>query len=159
MCWFKPTRSDLFAPGNCPIFIWEFEPGRFFYGFPDLGDGVKIAIHHEGECTEPDLLRREVGQNDIVAVRALADRFLPGASGSLQSTAVCMYTNTPDCHFVLGQHPDFPNVVVASPCSGHGFKFSPVIGELAAMLLDDESPPFDLSLFSPKRFTTQKGEL
>ena len=151
--WFAPTaKPDLFRPENCPIFIWEYAPGQFFYGFPDLGDGIKVAIHHEGEETQPDLLRREVNQHEIEAVRALLARFLPSAAGPLQSATVCMYTNTPDKHFILGRHPAFGQVVVASPCSGHGFKFSPVIGEMAAMLLDDRAPPFDLSLFAPERF-------
>ena len=75
-----------------------------------------------------------------------------GQQGSRGQRPVCMYTNTPDGHFILGRHPAWPQVVIASPCSGHGFKFAPVIGEMAAMLLDDRRPPFDLSLFKPERF-------
>ncbi len=157
--WFEPSsRAELFEPGKLPIFIWEHAPSRFFYGFPDLGDGIKAAIHHEGEMTEPDLLRREAADAEAEAVRGLLARFLPNAAGVLKSAGVCMYTNTPDTHFILGCHPAWPQVVIASPCSGHGFKFSPVIGELATLLLEGQSPAFDLSLFAPERFARRKAE-
>jgi sarcosine oxidase len=154
LCWFQPRfQPEVFQPSNCPIFICEYVPGRFFYGFPDLGDGVKVAIHHEGERTFPEQIRRDVNEADIGPLRELLGRFLPGAAGELQSAEVCMYTNTPDAHFILGHHPSCRHVVIASPCSGHGFKFCPAIGEIAASLLDDREPPFDLSLFRPERFT------
>jgi len=153
MFWFTPRgEPQLFEPGNCPIFIWEYEPRRYFYGFPDLGDGMKIAIHHEGQKTTPDEIVREVSLLETEAVRALLRRFLPEADGRLNSSAVCMYTNTPDEHFLIDFHPQHPQVLIASPCSGHGFKFSPVIGEIAAALLTKRSMPFDLSLFSLRRF-------
>ncbi|HWX22263.1 MAG TPA: N-methyl-L-tryptophan oxidase [Candidatus Binatia bacterium] len=153
LCWFEPAlRRELFQPRYCPIYICEYEPRHFFYGFPDLGDGIKAALHHQGEITTPDSVRREAGASEVTAVRDLLVRFLPGSDGALKSTAVCLYTNTPDEHFVLGRHPNHPQVLIASPCSGHGFKFSPVIGEIAAMLLSGQTPPFDLSLFAPDRF-------
>ncbi len=85
-------------------------------------------------------------------MRELLRRFLPDAEGRLKSTAVCVYTNTPDEHFILDRHPAHRQVVIASPCSGHGFKFSSAIGEIAAALLNDQPVPFDLSLFAMKRF-------
>jgi sarcosine oxidase len=157
LCWFEPSsQPEVFQPERCPISIWEYAPSRFFYCFPDLGDGVKAAIHHEGERTEPDLIRREVQLQDTEPLRSLLERFLPSAAGRLQSAAVCMYTNTPDGHFILGHHPMHPEVVIASPCSGHGFKFSPVIGETAAILVNDKVPQFDLSLFAPERFVVKQ---
>jgi sarcosine oxidase len=84
-------------------------------------------------------------------MRALLRRFLPGADGPLRSTAVCVYTNTPDEHFLLDAHPKHPAVFIASPCSGHGFKFASVIGEIAAARLEDRPVPFDLSLFRGAR--------
>jgi sarcosine oxidase len=153
MVWFEPrSEPELFQPQRCPIFICEPAPGRFFYGVPDLGDGVKIGVHHEGAETSPDHLDREVKQHEIEAARALLARFLPNAAGPLRSSVACMYTNTPDEHFLFDWHPNFPQVLIASPCSGHGFKFSPVIGELAATLLAGGTPPFDLSLFKLSRF-------
>ena len=152
MCWFESCESDSSRRPQYPIFIWEYAPRRFFYGFPDLGDGVKAAIHHEGESTRPELLRREPQPEDIEPVKALLARYLAKAAGPFRSAVVCMYANTPDEHFIFGQHPASPQVLIASPCSGHGFKFSPVIGELASMMLDGRSASFDLSLFTPARF-------
>ena len=151
--WFEPrSRAEQFRPEKCPIHIWEYAPHRFFYGFPDLGDGVKLAVHHEGENTLPDAVRRDVDEQETEAMREVLRRFLPAADGPLKSAVVCIYTNTPDEHFILDHHPAHRQVLIASPCSGHGFKFSSVIGEIAAKLLKDEAPPFDLSLFALKRF-------
>jgi sarcosine oxidase len=145
--WFEPKHPVQFQPERCPIHIWEHEPGRFFYGFPDLGGGVKVARHHEGERVDPDSINREVGPEDVEAMRAVVRKFLPDADGPLRSAAVCMYTNTPDGHFFIDRHPAHPQVLIASPCSGHGFKFSSVIGEVMANLLMEGQTQFDLSLF------------
>jgi len=151
--WFEPrSNPEVFLPTICPIYICEHEPGRFFYGFPDLGGGVKIGVHHEGASADPDSLDRTVKGSEIDIARGLLERFLPRAAGSLRSSTVCMYTNTPDEHFILDFHPRFPQVLIASPCSGHGFKFAPVVGEIAASLLTSEPTPFDLGLFKVSRF-------
>ena len=153
--WFDPgAGDDRFDPGLCPFHIWEYAPPRFFYGFPNLGEGVKVAFHHEGEPSDPDRVRRDVSSQEIETMRALLRRFMPQADGHLKSTAVCLYTNTPDEHFLLDYHPAHRQVLIASPCSGHGFKFSPVIGELAAGMLQDQSPHFDLGLFQIGRVAT-----
>jgi len=153
--WFEPKRPDEFRPEHCPIHIWEHAPGRFFYGFPDLGVGVKVARHHEGESADPDSLNRAVRPEDIEAMRAVVRQFLPDADGPLRSAMVCMYSNTPDGHFFIDWHPRNPRVLIASPCSGHGFKFSSVIGEVLANLLTAEPMQFDLSLFR-NRFLPDK---
>ena len=153
--WFEPLRApENFTPQKCPIFICEYEPGRFFYGLPDTGDGVKVACHHEGEKASPERLRRDVDENEVRQMRQILERFLPAANGRLRSAAVCMYTNTPDEHFLFDQHPHHPQVWIASACSGHGFKFSPVLGEIAAACLQGAGTPFDLSLFKLSRFQT-----
>jgi sarcosine oxidase len=153
LCWFEPrAQADRFARDCFPIFICEYEPSRFFYGFPDLGGGVKVAIHHQGQTVDPETVRRDVNEQDIEKMRTLIDRFLPSALGNLKSSAVCLYTNTPDEHFILDRHPQHPQVLLVSPCSGHGFKFSSVIGELAATMLSGHRPAFDLSLFRSNRF-------
>ncbi len=158
LLWFEPrSQAEQFQPENCPIYIWEYAPHRFFYGFPDLGDGVKVAVHHEGQLTEPEKIPREVNEDEIQTMRSLLRRFLPPADGVLKSTVVCIYTNTPDEHFILDYHPAHPQVLVASPCSGHGFKFSSVIGELAAILLANQKPSFDLSLFRINRFARSRA--
>jgi sarcosine oxidase len=151
--WFDPhSFPDHFQPRRCPIFICEHDPRRFFYGFPDLGEGVKVGVHHEGVSSSPDHLDREVNQHETETARALLRGLLPNAAGTLRSSMVCMYTNTPDEHFLFDFHPRYPQVLIASPCSGHGFKFSPVIGELAATLLCGSKSPFDLGLFKLARF-------
>jgi len=145
--WFEPKHPLQFQPERCPIHVWEHERGRFFYGFPDLGGGVKVARHHEGERVNPDSINREVQPDEIEAMRAVVRQFHPNADGPLRSTVVCMYTNTPDGHFFIDRHPAHPQVLIASPCSGHGFKFASVIGEVMADLLTVGQTEFDLSLF------------
>jgi sarcosine oxidase len=159
MYWFSPVRSpERFAASALPIFISEYETdadaGHAFYGFPDVGDGFKVALHHHGDTTHPDGLQREVGEPEVAFVREILARYMPDANGPLLSSAACMYTNAPDDHFVLGRHPHSNHVVLASPCSGHGFKFASAIGEVLANLSTGREPGFDISLFSLTRFTT-----
>ncbi len=150
--WFNPLQNRRhFQPENCPIHLWEYEPGRFFYGFPDLGSGVKVARHHEGEVANPDSVRREVGEEETNVMRDLVRRFLPDANGPVKQAVACLYTNTADGHFLLDVHPEHPNVMIASPCSGHGFKFSSVIGEVIRQKVCGETCPFDLGLFGAWR--------
>jgi sarcosine oxidase len=146
--WFNPTRdAAAFSPSRCPIHLWQFDDGRFFYGFPDLGTGVKAAFHHAGEATTADGVRRDVALDEVDAVRAALRRFMPAADGLARSSAVCLYTNTPDEHFLIDRHPGEPRVLVASPCSGHGFKFAPVVAEILADLVQNRPQSFDLALF------------
>ena len=150
--WFSPARmASSFAPARFPVFIHEFAPGHAWYGFPDVGDGVKVALHHQGEVTTAEAVRRTVSPEEIAAVRALLERYLPDANGDLLATSVCLYTNAPDEHFILGAHPSHAAVLIASPCSGHGFKFSSAIGEAIADLVVDETSRFDLRPFLPGR--------
>jgi sarcosine oxidase len=146
--WFEPGGDvDSFGPTRCPIHLWQFDRDRFFYGFPDKGAGVKLAFHHGGETTTMDELRREVTMAEVEQVRTAVRRFVPAADGRVLASVVCLYTNTPDGHFWIDRHPERPNVLVASPCSGHGFKFAPVIGEIVADLVEGRKARFDLSLF------------
>lgn len=149
--WFDPRSSpEHFSPANCPVHLWQFDGDRFAYGFPDLGNGVKVACHHEGVTGSPDSLTREVGADEVERARSFIRRFLPGADGSFQSAAACLYTNTPDEHFWIDRHPQHENVLIASPCSGHGFKFASVIGEVLADLATRGRSSFDLSLFKSR---------
>lgn len=146
--WFDPIRSHAtFAANRCPVHLWQFDANQVAYGIPDLGDGVKFARHHGGVSLSPDHLRDDVDAQEIADARTVVRRFFPDADGPLRSTAVCLYTNTPDQHFWLDRHPIHENVLIASPCSGHGFKFSSAIGEILADLATGRTPPFDLSLF------------
>jgi sarcosine oxidase len=152
--WFAPIGDGAaFEASRLPIFIWEYASHKFFYGFPDLGEGVKFALHHQGDPAEPNSLSRDVQPEEVEMARGLLRRFIPGAAGALQSAVACMYTNAPDEHFILDRHPALPQVVIASPCSGHGFKFSPVIGELIAGMISGEGQRLDTSLYKLDRFT------
>jgi sarcosine oxidase len=145
--WFATRKPELFEPTRCPIHLWEYAPHRFFYGFPDLGGGVKLAIHHQGEITAPDTVRREVGDAEVANIRRVVEPLIPELGSQLPRTAVCLYTNTRDEHFLIDSHPDHPQVLIVSPCSGHGFKFSSAIGEVVRDLIVDGKSRFDLGLF------------
>jgi sarcosine oxidase len=153
LCWFEPARApEAFDPGRFPVFILEHARDRFIYGFPRLDGAVKIARHHEGEPADPAHPRHGVAPAEVEAVRALFRPFLPDADGPLRETAACMYTNTPDGHFVIGPDPRHPAVTLVSACSGHGFKFAPAIGEIVADLVAGGGTRRDLTLFAPDRF-------
>ena len=152
--WFEPAshREQYAAPG-CPVTLWEYAPDRVFYTLPDFGDGLKAAVHYEGRSVDPDRANRHTTADEDAQVADLLGRFMPQAKGRLRESQVCFYTNTPDLHFVIDRHPADPEkVVVASACSGHGFKFAPAIGETISQLLAGEAPRYDLSMFRISRF-------
>ncbi|HEX5132332.1 MAG TPA: N-methyl-L-tryptophan oxidase [Candidatus Krumholzibacteria bacterium] len=148
--WFEP--ADPGTARAIPVWAVEFEKGRLLYGFPDRGRGVKVAIHDPGMPTTPEGIDRIVHEREVARVRALCDRYLPGMLGALRETATCMYTNTPDGHFLIDAHPRHDNVLLVSACSGHGFKFASATGEAAAQWMLDGKPALDLSPFSLRRF-------
>ena len=151
--WFEPDSDPgLFNPDNCPIYIWEYELGHAFYGFPNLGDGVKIARHHDGKVVDPDTLDRDiVTDDDEQALRTRLTPLMPQAAGRVTRSEVCMYTNTPDHHYMVGFHPENSSVLIGSPCSGHGFKMASALGESFAELLLDGQSRHDLSPFALER--------
>jgi sarcosine oxidase len=136
MFWLEPSAPlEAFAPERFPVWLWDIgEPGMF-YGFPHLSwPGVKLARHHSGVPCDPDTLLREIQPADEVPIRSFVSNYLPGLDGPVVHARACMYTNTPDEHFVVDRHPEFANVTYAGGFSGHGFKFSTVIGEILADL-------------------------
>jgi sarcosine oxidase len=149
---FAPDRPADHTEESLPVFALEFEPGRVFYGFPAIEGAVKVGLHHGTPVSDPDSASREVSTRETEAVRALVRKFLPGADGPLLEADICFYTNTPDGHFLIDRLPGLEQVLVVSPCSGHGFKFAPAIGELVADLLTGETGGFDISPFSLSRF-------
>jgi sarcosine oxidase len=151
--WFEPAANpEFFTPEKFPIFLQDLDGGLTLYGFPDTGDGVKVALHHYGDNVDPDSLRRTVSEDEIAYMRALLAQHMPDVNGALRDAAACMYTNVPDNHFVIDWHPAHRNVVVASPCSGHGFKFASALGEVLASMVVGAPVDFDTSLFSLDRF-------
>jgi len=132
--------------------ICEIKPDQIFYAIPDLGDGVKVGIHHSGEQTTIDTVNRTISDHENAVATDLLRRFLPFAKGRLRAAATCLYTNTPDGHFIVDRHPAHPELLVMSPCSGHGFKFAGVLAEAAADMVQGNAPRFDLTPFSLSRF-------
>ena len=133
--WLKPQADPaLFDSDHFPIFIWETAHGHF-YGLPHIQrPGVKVALHHAGEFGDPDTLDRTTRPTDEAPVRQFVRHHIPGLDGPIESSLPCLYTLTPDGHFVIDRHPAHAQVVFASACSGHGFKFASVIGEILADL-------------------------
>jgi sarcosine oxidase len=154
--WFDPAGgAGAYAADRFPIYIWDLGEGVQFYGFPADEVGVKVAFFRTGgkaRCTA-DTVDRTVAPEEVRAMRqALGPRLPALASGTLVKTVTCMYTLTPDHHFVIGLHPHHPDVVIASPCSGHGYKFASVVGEVLADLAIDGTTGHRIELFSPARF-------
>jgi sarcosine oxidase len=150
--WFEPTVGAAVRPSEMPIVMHEYAADRYAYSFPDDGTGIKAALHHEGDVTTAVDAERHVRPEETQRVRDRLDAFMPGAAGRLVDTSVCLYTNTPDGHFILDTHPAHANVVVLSACSGHGFKFAPSMGELAAQMMMSGQVDFDLAAFRISRF-------
>ena len=151
--WFEPSRPEEFTPSRCPVTLWEHAPDRVFYTLPDFGDGVKAGVHYEGKPVDPDQVDRHTTPDEDAQATDLLRRFMPHAKGRLRESEVCLYTNTPDLHFIIDTHPLHPRrVAVVSACSGHGFKFAPAIGEIVAQLLAGAAPRYDLTMFRMTRF-------
>lgn len=151
--WWTPARSpEFFVAANMPVSMWQLGDGRIFYTMPDTGRGLKLGWHHNGPTVDPDRVDREPGLAENAELADLLRRFLPAAKGARAASEVCLYTNTPDGHFLLDRCPDAPGVWLMSPCSGHGFKFASVLGELMADRLTGREPAFDLTPFRYDRF-------
>jgi sarcosine oxidase len=151
--WFEPTDANLVAPGRFPVFIIE-SPHGMHYGIPPHGGaGLKAAKHHHrGREVEPDAYDRTVSADDETLIRCALAEFVPSANGRMLAAKTCLYTMTPDGHFIIDRLPGAENVIVASACSGHGFKFAPVVGEILAELAVGTATRHDISRFRLARF-------
>ena len=132
-----------------------------FYGFPALSGapaGVKVAFHNYGPLCTPATIDRQVYPEEVARIRTWMAERLPALSqGELLGTKTCMYTLTPDMDFLIGAHPRHPQVLIASPCSGHGFKFASVMGEIVADLATAGGTRHPIGLFSPERFSERRA--
>jgi sarcosine oxidase len=157
MAWIQPRGGvSGFLPEKFPVFIAEgIQGGYATYGMPamdGLAGGVKTAIHGSDiECT-PETIDRAIHASDVARIIAGAKQRIPALDGEIVRAKTCLYTMTPDEHFIIGTHPNFPNCTVACGYSGHGFKFAPVIGEILADLCTDGATAYPIGLFSPRRF-------
>lgn len=151
--WFQPRNPSLFTQAAFPVSNLETDIGHF-YQFPMWGiPGFKIGLYnHFREQGHADALSREPNEADEAALRGAIRRFFPEANGSTLRLATCLFTNAPDEHFIIDTLPECPDIIVASPCSGHGFKFASVVGELLADMATGTPLSHDLSLFRHDRF-------
>ena len=151
--WFGVKRPALFSADKFPVFILTVDEGNF-YGFPLWEHpGFKLGGPHFGrEPIDPNDTDRTPSAKQVASIRDCLRKYIPDASGDPLTIKGCMYTVTPDEHFVVDRLPETPQVVVISACSGHGYKFCSVLGEVAADLVTKGETPFDLSPFSISRF-------
>ena len=148
-----PREPAPFALGTFPVFLCETTHG-IHYGFPvHSATGLKVAKHHHAnEAVDPDTVARNVTGDDEALIRGFLAEHLPAGNGRMVSAKTCLYSMTPDGDFLLDRLPGAPQVIVASPCSGHGFKFAPVIGEIVADLVVDGATRRDIERFPLRRF-------
>jgi sarcosine oxidase len=156
MGWFEARDPALCASNRLPVFMLESRHGMH-YGIPpnsaNVAGGIKVAKHHHrDEIVDPDDYDRTVSQADEALIRAALVDHVPAANGRLLAAKTCLYTVTPDGDFLIDRLPGSPRIIVASPCSGHGFKFAPVIGEILADLATRGETRHDISRFKLARF-------
>jgi sarcosine oxidase len=152
--WLDPGNDSAYESERFPIYAYEYKPGHICYGFPRLARGVKASVMHSGEIVDtPQKVQRSVADDEVNALRAALRPVLPRlAAAPVHDRGTCIFTNTPDHDFIIDWHPLHRNVLISSPCSGHGFKFASAIGELQAELLATGTCSFDLSPFRLDRF-------
>jgi sarcosine oxidase len=153
LAWFQPTTPALFKPSLFPVFNLAHGDDRF-YGFPIFGNpGFKFGrYHHRHEIVDPETMQREPDEQDEAILRNAAERYFPEGVGPALALRTCIFTNSPDEHFIVDVSPSDDRVVIASPCSGHGFKFASVIGEIVADLAIAGETSHDIGLFRLNRF-------
>ncbi len=164
LAWLQPQKPQYFQTTNFPVFNCLVPEGRF-YGFPQHAvPGFKFGkYHHFQETGDPNrLIEGDQGEprpDDEAMLRDFASRYFPDGTGPTMTLAACMFTNTPDGHFIIDQHPQYPQISYASPCSGHGYKFASVIGEVMAEIADLGYSRWDISLFRADRFGVPASNL
>ena len=153
--YFEPQTSGVsFEPDRFPIFL-ELESG--FYGFPIHHAGaMKIANHHKGAEVDPNTAGDSVAEVFIERCREFFSTFIPGlADARVRETRMCIYNNTPDDDFIIDWHPQLDRVLIATGFSGHGFKFGPTIGRIAAELLTTGRSSFNIDRFGLTRLNNR----
>ena len=156
--WVWPREWEAFQLGALPIWMIDRLDGSVYYGFPIIthSPGLKVALHAPLQPTDPNQFVREVLPGDEQTFRAALHTFLPRADGPLLALRTCLYTNSPDGHFILGSHPMHERVVIAAGFSGHGFKFASVIGEVLADLVQTGATKLPTAFLGPQRFMPRR---
>lgn len=151
--WYKTESTDYMATAGCPAFLFETDDG-VFYGFPQVdADGIKLAEHSGGSVVaDPSYIDRDLDGHDKNRVEAFAERYLLHVSKDLVRHATCMYTMTPDEHFIVDRDAQHPHVAFAAGLSGHGFKFAPVLAEALADLVLEGRTDLPIGFLAADRF-------
>jgi sarcosine oxidase len=153
LVWFPVGDPGPYRPDRFPVFGYEEANGSIRYGFPTLdGATIKVAVHHEGVTTDPETVDRRVHPGDVAPLAEFVGRRLTGVGQEPTRSKVCLYTNTPDQHFIADHHPDSGRITLLGGFSGHGFKFASVMGEIAADLALNGATERPIDFFSLKRF-------
>jgi sarcosine oxidase len=156
--WVWPRTPRRFQLGVMPVWAIDHPDGTQHYGFPMLAPnisarpGFKIAHHFHGTPTTAETIDRQAHAEDEHDFRPILERHIPDANGPLLSMLICMYTNTPDSHFIIDRHPEHQQVIIACGFSGHGFKFASVMGEALADLAVQGSTRHPIGFLGLKRF-------
>lgn len=155
--WFQPQVDATFSVDNCPVFILDVDEGEY-YGFPvdEQLPGLKIGRYfHQHEVMDPDARRRDAGPEDEALLRKALRRYLPEADGATLALQPCLFTVTPDRHFLIDQMAACPGLTIGAGFSGHGFKFASVVGEILAELAINQETQHNIDLFALKRYLSQ----
>lgn len=151
--WFSPA-TNAYDSGRFPAFLLNRAglPAPL-YGFPDFGDGIKAAFHGLGELTNANQVNRQIDlAGDVAPIVRAMEQWMPGSTKTFREAKPCMYTLTPDGHFVIDRHPEHANVILCGGFSGHGFKFAPVVGEIGADLALEGGSRHQIGFLSLARF-------
>ncbi|MFB6210473.1 MAG: N-methyl-L-tryptophan oxidase [Halobacteriales archaeon] len=153
LAWLQPTEPAAFAPDRFPVFILETTDSHY-YGFPVFDvPGFKVGrFNHLEESVDPDTMDRTPTDRDEQVLREFAETYFPTGAGPTMQLAPCLFTNTPDGHFILDHHPEHPRVTIGAGFSGHGFKFASAIGEIIADLSETGRTDHDIERFRLDRF-------
>jgi sarcosine oxidase len=148
LCWITPTEPEVIQAERFPVWLAEFEDGEHFYGFPErITAGMKLGWHDAGPVIDPTTMTRVVDEAEELPHRAFCERYLPSVTGPTLQRAACLYTMSPDEHFVLDVLPEARNVVVFSGDSGHAFKFASALGAICADLATMGATTADIDTF------------
>jgi sarcosine oxidase len=153
MLWYPESDLTTRADAGFPCFLYEL-PHGVFYGMPSIdGSGVKVAEHSGGESIDDPLhVDRSLRERDLEPVEAFLRTHLPTVLPACRDHAICLYTMSPDEHFIIDRHPQHPQVVFAAGLSGHGFKFAPVLGAALADLAINGATRLPIEFLSLRRF-------
>lgn len=161
-CWrvffahYDSVKRDYFTPDIQPITIWDTPHGSY-YAIPYLpSQGVKVGRHDSGDVVDPETMKRTVDVGELRNQTEIIERYMPGSTGRVLEAETCIYTVTPDHHFIIDRHPEHQNISYAAGFSGHGYKFAPVIGEVMADLVEHGRTEHPIGFLSADRFTAER---